>query len=289
MALGESHGKVILFGEHSVVYNQKAIGMSIPQNIIIDSSQSKDKKLHILSDHFKQKKLLFATLDYLQNKFCIKTNILTLVIQNNIPRSSGLGSSSALVSATIKSILRLHNIEFSTQEVIEMSYEIEKQVFGKVSGIDNFLVNNNGLYYFSSNNKEKIELSNKFCFVLLRANKKSKSTGELVSKVNELRKRQFNIVDSIIETLGKIVDQSRYLIEKEDLEEVGSLMNVAHFLLASLGVSSKKLNNIQAKSVRLGSYGAKLTGAGSGGFILSLIDPLKFNLFQNKFDILKIN
>ena len=92
-----------------------------------------------------------------------------------------------------------------------------------------------------------------------------------VEKVQDLKKRYFDLVDPIFQAIGAISERAVPLIREQNLAELGQLMNINHGLLAALGVSSRELDElVYAARGAGGALGAKLTGAGGGGCMIAL-------------------
>ena len=92
-----------------------------------------------------------------------------------------------------------------------------------------------------------------------------------VAKVQDLKKRYFDLVDPIFQAIGAISEHAIPLIREQNMEELGRLMNVNHGLLEALGVSSRELDElVYAARGAGGALGAKLTGAGGGGCMVAL-------------------
>jgi mevalonate kinase len=92
-----------------------------------------------------------------------------------------------------------------------------------------------------------------------------------VKKVQDLKKRYFDLVDPIFQAIGAISKRAVPLIREQNLAELGQLMNINHGLLMALGVSSRELDElVHAARGAGGALGAKLTGAGGGGCMIAL-------------------
>lgn len=285
-------GKIILFGEHSVVYKGPAIVLAINKRARVFAERRQDDKIFMDSEDLGYSGFFIGdsyypvkgapwrgrsltAINVVSKKTMEKLGVqagLNLKLRSEIPSAVGLGSSAAICVATAAAVGSLFGSQLSKEEICILAYEGEKVIHGRPSGVDNNVSTFGGLLKYEGGvGFEKIVLKEAPCFIIGNT-KHRRSTGQMVQMVSELRQRNQAIVDEIIEVLGDISRTGiSYLLER-DYERVGELMNISHGLLSSLGVSTPILDKLVNASRRSGAMGAKLTGAGGGGCMIALVD-----------------
>ena len=285
-------GKIILFGEHSVVYGKGAIasaidlrtyteGKLLSENLI--KIHANDLKIPGLSLSFSEEKIILGT-DYDKAGYVVsyvKSAIdrvfleygsrkgFEISIRSDIPVGAGLGSSAAVVVPTLKLLSELLEMNLSNDEISKMGKEVEFEVQGSSSGIDPAVSTYGGGLFFK---KGKIErFSAPSLPIIVGYTGEKGSTKLLLEKVKSLRDEYKEIVDNIMDSMDDIADKGKkLLLENGNLEELGSLMNINNGLLEAIGVSTKELSDLVFASRLSGALGAKITGAGGGGCMYAL-------------------
>ncbi|XRO74675.1 mevalonate kinase [Methanocaldococcus sp. 28A] len=284
----ETPSKVILFGEHAVVYGYRAIAMAIDLTSIIEIRELDRNEIILnLNDLNKSLKL---NLDNIKNinpnnyddfKYClcaIKNTINYLNINpktgfeinicSKIPISCGLGSSASITIGTIKAVSKFYNKHLKDDEIAKLGYTVEKEIQGKASITDTSTITYKGILEIKNNKFKKIkgdfEKFLKSCkFLIVYAEKRKKKTAELVNEVAKIENK-----DEIFKEIDKIIENALKIDDKEDF---GKLLAENHELLKKLNISTPKLDRIVDIGNKFG-FGAKLTGAGGGGSVIILVD-----------------
>jgi len=287
--------KVILFGEHFVVYGERAVVVAIDNRAYATAQLRRDDQIHLESlnlgasgtfkgQRFRPKKggakarlkleLIRQAVQQVLDKANRKLG-LNVRIDSNIPVSAGLGSSAAVAASTILATSNLLKLELSRDDIFRMAYESERSVHGTPSGIDPAISTYGGALQFQRG-KDFIQLSIQANIPLVIGNTNvQRSTGDLVASVRELRDRYPIIIDLIIKTGGKLAFDSVEALKQGNLQAVGELMNVNHALLGAVGVSHEALDRLVHVARDGGALGAKLTGGGGGGCMIALAEPSK--------------
>jgi mevalonate kinase len=249
MSVGRAPGKVILLGEHAVVYGEPALAAAIDRYVTVtvepaDSSDVPDAFAAIARDAG------FA------GGFRVE-------IASEIPIGGGLGSSAAVGVA----LARAFKPGCSADEAARLAMHLERSVHGKPSGVDPAACAHGGIIFFEQGKVEQVNGSAWLCVVhsgLARA------TGRNVLGLAERRKTD-PVIDTSIRRLGELARQGRALLEMGNLRGLGNTMTTAHgYLRDGLEVSCEELEAAVQKLVAAGALGAKLTGAGGGGVAIGL-------------------
>lgn len=291
--IASAPGKVILFGEHFVVYGEPAIVMAVDRRVRVAVEPIEGEDIHILSkdlnlegvfrgsrylqlrgeiDGFKVFKPIVDCIRMLMCRANVKLG-LKVEIESQIPIAAGLGSSAALLVALVAATSRVLGLNLGLKDINTFAYEGEKIVHGKPSGIDNTTSTYGGIILYRRTNGNYIfkQLKVKVKIPIVVANTGTpRSTRDMVLKVKRLYEEQPEIFRKLMETYEVIANKALKAIQEGDLKLLGKLMKINHGLLWSLGVSTVELDNLVYEAIKLGAYGAKLTGAGGGGCMIAL-------------------
>ena len=279
-------GKVILFGEHAVVYGFAAIAIAIELRAQCTIVPSLSKTPSILTpDLFPNKRfkidkgsslpsslraIEFLIREILTNK---ESKYYPLIeITSEIPPSAGLGSSAAVAVSLISSLHAFLNTKCSLDEINKMAFEAEKIIHGSPSGIDNSISTFGGGVFYEKGVRRKIPIDNKSCFFVIINSLVPRNTKDVVEKVKQRRDENKQEIDQIFEDIQTISTQGEMSLKKGDHERTGALMSENQHLLEKLGVGHSELTKIIRLVDKHGALGRKLTGAGEGGCIVALFD-----------------
>jgi len=265
-------GKVILFGEHFVVYGEPAIAVALNLRVKVTAYRSQSTFIEGY-----RTALIDKAIDVALKAVNSKDRNIRVRIESNLPVSVGLGSSAAAASAVIAAITGLFGIELSKDELFKMALECERTVHVNPSGIDPAVsVNGGAILYQRGVGIKPVKLGGDFTLIIGNTGE-SRSTGAMVEKVRVFAEKRGDIMNGLRKTCSSIVSRALEALEKGDLEELGLLMNVNHGLLEAIGVSNFKINKLVYASREAGALGAKLTGGGGGGCIIALASRERLN------------
>jgi len=286
-------GKVILFGEHAVVYGQPAIAIPVTQvkaQARVEAG-SESQGITIIAADLGQSysleqappddallAIVVSTLEHIgvekkQETFATLSPGLTITVSSTIPMARGLGSGAAVSTAIVRALGKHFENRMSPQAISNLVYETEKIHHGTPSGIDNTVIAFEKPVYFIKNQKVKI-FSVKRPFLLAIADTGIASpTRIVVSDVCRAWEREREKYEEMFDEIGTITEMGRQAIERGEIETMGQLMNENHRLLQLIGVSSPELEGLVEAARQGGAMGAKLSGAGRGGNVIALVIP----------------
>ena len=309
--VGETCAKVILFGEHSVVYGYSAVAIPLKNlkmratvkraNAPIASNASNASIASITSIADEKNNITLKALDFcgpLQNApkrlDSVKTAIykalqfanwrgeaLQVETACDFPPERGLGSSAAAAGAVIRAILDFYSIEASEDELFALTQEAENVAHGKASGLDAKATAAARAVRFFGGEFSNINIRMHAWLVLADSGCKgqTRNTVEALRKKRDLNPHE---VDALLEQLGGIAISAEGDLELGRPLEIGLKMSRAHEILAQLGVSTPLLDALVRAACKGGALGAKLTGGGGGGCVIALAqsceDALKVKL-----------
>jgi len=264
-------GKVILFGEHAVVYGEPslstAISLRIRNRIILFDGNPKIGD--ILNPYLREITKLY------------NMRILTDT-SSDIPSSSGLGSSAAYTVSTIAGVEKILYDTWDVKNIALKSFHVEYNAQGRASPNDTSVATLGGYVILSKDKREgflwKVEKNNLYWNInklnlepfriAIVFTRKPSNTAQMVSMVREKYENDQKVRNTIRD-IGNIVLEAIEAIRDYDLEKIGALMSKNQHFLRILGVSNEEIENI-IHTLSKYCYGAKLTGAGGGGSVIGI-------------------
>lgn len=288
-AVASAPGKVILTGEHFVVYGEPALAMAINLYAKVSVSERLDDRVYISSNlgvsgffednRFspeiggnKSRKILEpikisaeAVLKSLGEK-----RGLNIEVTSTIPVAAGLGSSSASAVSTVAAVGRLFGAKLTKESVINLSTEAERYVHVNPSGIDQSISTYGGVISYKKN-EEIVHLKIKSAIPVVIGNSGVvRNTGKLIDKVHVRMESLPDVMELLIKAAGKLTTRAIDALKIGNIVQLGLLMDVSQGFLTALGVSSEAIDKLIYAAKRGGALGAKITGAGGGGCIVAL-------------------
>ena len=272
--MARANGKVILLGEHAVVYGVPAIAAGIERGVeahatlgaLEASTLRVGDRSAVAGDDSDLGQALRALLSELQ------APPLALEISLELPAGSGLGASAAMGVASARAVLRALGRVAEPALVLAAAAAWEGVYHGNPSGIDAAASAHDGCLWFEKGHgMQQVLLARDLPLAIGLAGPPA-STKLMVDGVARLRERRPAIVDKALEGIRALVNNARLCLEAGDLPGLGSLMNYNQMLLAGLFVSTEGIERCCALAREAGALGAKLTGAGGGGAVIALCD-----------------
>jgi hydroxymethylglutaryl-CoA reductase len=277
-------GKIILLGEHSVVYGYHAIaapiGLSIrvkvtPQPSGVEvifpgrragapESSDLDLPVHITA--------------LITQRLGIGDAGMRIEVFSDLPRASGLGASAASAVAVIRAIADCFNIPLTDAEVSALAFECEQMVHGTPSGIDNTVATfGRSIMFRRGTGAGEAEISDIVpphpLPIVIGLTGVRSLTARTVGMVRTAWTKNPSRYDSIFTQIDALALAGADALRRGDLDELGDLMNINQGLLNALQVSSPEVEALVDVARRAGALGAKLTGGGGGGAIIAVAEP----------------
>lgn len=264
-------GKLMLLGEHAVVYGEPCIVTAVGRRLTVFAEATDDDNRIVEAPQAKDTKFVdaaiakfFATVGQSVRKKGIK-----LSIQSEFTHSVGFGSSSAVSVATMKALSMIFQIPMDNRQIFDLAYNVTVDIQGAGSGFDIAAATYGGTLYFKKGGETIEPLSDHVPLVIGYTGVKA-DTPTLIRQVAKKREEYPDKVDRIFSAIGLLVDQGKAAIEKKDWERLGKLFDFNQEYLRDLGVSTQKLEDMISAAKKAGALGAKLSGAGGGDCMISI-------------------
>lgn len=299
-AIASAPGKVILFGEHFVVYGKPSLVMAISRRVYVVVEEYEAGKVVVESDlgysglftgdvykpllgGLRGESILKPV--YIAATKTLKSlginSGLKISVSSEIPIASGLGSSASTFIATVAATAYLFGYCLNPEELFSFSLKAEEYVHGTPSGVDQTVAINGGLIEYSRFSGFKRVKSSIDIPLIIGNTGIPRSTGELVARVRRFAEENPKAMKALSSQIEEIASEARNLLVKGDLHGLGMLMDRNQELLRVIGVSHEKLEELILAAKKAGALGAKLTGAGGGGCMIALVtDSVKSNVVK---------
>jgi len=289
-AFGYAPGKIILLGEHAVVYGQPALAATLDRGLrVAVTRRPVDGRSGPV---FKGAGVGLETVarpdpngegpDALRRMLARLTEILgdrvaelQFVAESTIPAGSGLGSSAALSVSLVRGVHRFFGEDASFRRVMDLAFELERVFHGNPSGVDHSTIARGGMVFFEKRSDENVvdsvQLRRRVRFAIGVAGQHA-GTAAAVGALKDRMKRHPARYEHLMSGIGDLVRDARRALEEGHLGAVGELMDLNQGYLNALGVSTPAIETLCALARDRGALGAKLSGAGGGGAVIALVD-----------------
>ena len=295
LGTGQAIGKIILMGEHSVVFGKPAIALPFTNAQITAKIFYIDGPITIDCIYFNGllelapdtiygiKQLIYVTLVFLKQPF----KNLHIKIDATLPSSRGLGSSAAVSIAIVRSLFDAFDATL-TEEKLKYFVDIAETIHHlNPSGVDATTIMSNRAVFFDSYEGKKFIPCHLEGLLVVADTGKQGFSKEAVADVRKLMNENPTIINPIMERLGELTEDVRKYLANNQIIRLGLAMTEAHQLLNQINVSDPKLERLVKVALDAGALGAKLTGSGKGGCMIALAKD--FNQAQKLSNTLKIN
>jgi mevalonate kinase len=288
MTRAHALGKIILVGEHAVVYGRPAIAVPLPAlratvdletrpegpagEIWIDAPDIRYSAR--LSETASDDPLARILRLVREDLSLLDHPPLGLTVTSTIPVASGLGSGAAVSVAIARAMAAHFRRPLSTRRLSELAFEVEKIHHGTPSGIDNTVIAyEKPVYFVRDRPLEVFRIPVPFHLLVADSGRPS-STAQAVAAVRQDWQRRRGRYEGLFDEVGRIVRAARPAIESGRIETLGPLLDRNQAILAAMGLVTPTLAEMRAAAKAAGAQGAKISGAGMGGNLIALVRPI---------------
>lgn len=288
-------GKLMLFGEHAVIYDHPCIVTAVNHRIstkvkVIDESKIVINAPEVNVTNYKKDidnlsstenlpkgvRFLETAIKNFYEKYTIERG-LEVETKSEFSSQFGFGSSSAVTVGVLKALAILTERKLSNQDLFDLAYKTVLDVQGVGSGFDIAAGIWGGTLYFVTGGKKIIPLKTKKIPLVVGYTGIKAETAPIVRQVKQLYQNNTPIVNQFFDTITIITNQAKSILNKEnpDIAQLGELMNLNQGLLNGLSVNTIELAKLIFAARNAGAKGAKLSGAGGGDCMIALVEEEK--------------
>lgn len=278
--VGQGRGKIILTGEHAVVYGQPAIAIPVTEVITTASVKAGNDEGVIIFANDLPAVFSLANDDngitqiirLCLESIAVQSPRLIIRVNSTIPIASGFGSGAALSAAIARALFSYFGEQLPAEVLNSLVFEVEKNYHLTPSGIDNTVISyEKPVYFIKGQSTKQIHASADFQF-LIGFTGKSSLTKIAVKEVRDAWLADPERYNCFFQMIGEISMNARQALETGDKPLLGSLMNNNQVLLREMNLSSSELEVLIQAASDAGALGAKLSGGGKGGNMIALVD-----------------
>jgi len=283
MALAYAPGKVILFGEHAVVYGRPAIAVPVTEvraQALVERGPTGQGAVIVAPDVGRRIVLpeaaandpLARTVRLVLDAIKAERNPdVTITVTSTVPIARGMGSGAAVSTALVRALAQYFERWLSSRSISELVYQAEVLYHGTPSGIDNTVVAfEKPIYFIRDEGWEVFWVGKPFLLAIADTGIES-PTREVVSDLRQRYEAEPARYVPLFDQAGEIAAAARMAIEQGQIEMLGRLMNENHTALQAMGVSCPQLDCLVVAAQEGGALGAKLSGSGRGGNMIALV------------------
>ena len=287
-SVASAPGKLMLFGEHAVVYDYPCLVTAVDLRIEVTATLQENKSVSIQVENLPEPYLIDSENLLVTSELPKEVKFVAIAIKNfweyvgntfgvaiqtrsQFSHSYGLGSSSAVTVATMKALSEIIGYNLTQKEIFDLSYATVLDVQGKGSGFDVAAATYGGTLYYIKGGKTIRPLNLGQLPMVIGYTGIKASTTKYIQKVSALQEQFPHVVKSIMDNIEIVVNEADNALQQLDYQKAGQLMIFNQGLLSALGVSTDELNSLISATQASGAYGAKLSGAGGGDCIISFV------------------
>lgn len=286
---GAAPGKVILLGEHAVVYGRPAIAATLGRGLGATAEADENGPvLHI--PHWGQRGLHLRVdrhqtgFEVMERAFAAALDCMGLAgarvsvtVDGELPPGVGLGSSAAFAVAVLRALASYKGTPFgregpSFDALIEAAAAVERIFHGTPSGLDHSVIARGGCLWFECRDAltlRPLALARPIP-VVIGWTPRAGVTREVVARLRARRDTHPELYERLFDGIGELVDVGERALAAGDLDLLGTLFDLNHGYLNACGVSTPAIERMLEIGRRSGAAGAKMTGAGCGGAIIAV-------------------
>ncbi|MFT9106473.1 mevalonate kinase [Liquorilactobacillus satsumensis] len=279
-ARGRSHAKIILIGEHSVVYGKPAIALPLSEVTTRVRISSVPSPIQMIRSRYFEGAIrqMPHTMYGLQHLISLILNEhhaldaqFELTIKSDLPAERGMGSSAATAVALIRALYNYFGWKLSHTELLQLANVSEIDMHGTPSGLDAATAaSTNPIWMVKDRELTPIPIKMDGCLLICDSGIKGR-TSEAVASVRARLKNAPHETNQVLDKLSELTLAAKEQLAKNEICGLGKTFDKAQEQLRSLGVSTQTLDHLIHASRTLGSLGSKLTGGGRGGCFICLM------------------
>ncbi len=277
-----ANGKIVLMGEHAVVYGRHALASPVPLAVearVKDSESGVqlliprwniEQRVPSLEEHPQG---TIGILALVLRQLRLESRPMIIEVFPAVPKAMGLGGSAALAVAVIRALDRHFSLGLNDARVNELAFECETAAHGRPSGIDNTVATYGQTLLFQSKDGvpqySEIKPAEPVPLVVGISGRES-LTARMLSEVALAREKSPAAFERMFDQMESLTLSAVSALTSGDFESLGASMNLCHGLLNGLQVSSPEIERMVHVSRKAGALGAKVTGGGGGGSMIAL-------------------
>jgi mevalonate kinase len=282
MVKGSGFGKTILIGDQFVLDEVPAIVSSIPFETVTTVERIdgegwilEDNRIEVPGYKEKKKEQQARSIDRILEVMAIdvKKTPIKITVGGTLLAGSGVGASAASCVSLARALNEEFNLGYPIGEINRTAWQGEFPYHGVASGVDNTASTYGGLLLFYLKNGqqhfEKIHTPKPFEIVLANSGV-TVNTAALDEFIDQQKKNEPELFATRLKTLTAQVFEMKKALEAGDLNNVGKIMSKNHKLLVDMEMSHETLDYLCRLALEKGAFGAKVTGGGRGGYMVSL-------------------
>ncbi len=283
LSVGRAVGKVILCGEHAVVYGRPALAVPVTQvtaEAVVEPGELGAGLVLCAANLGEEVRLSPAGAE---NPLAVAARLTLahlglaepdwrVTIRSTIPVASGLGSGAAVSAALVRGLAAAAGRTLPPEDVSALAYEVEKLHHGTPSGIDNTVIAyEQPVYFVRGRPPEPFAIGSPFRLAIADSGISS-PTRVTVGDVRRAWEQTPARYEALFDRVAAVVEAARTVIAGGCPAELGPLLDDNHALLQEIGVSCERLDVLAAAARAAGALGAKLSGGGRGGNLIALVE-----------------
>ncbi|MFN8624934.1 MAG: mevalonate kinase [Candidatus Binatia bacterium] len=268
-------GKVILLGEHAVVYGRAALAASIDRYVEVEAARTGGAGSPVPRDGSTSAPRWAVPPEALcraAELTGVDPREITASARATMPSGAGLGSSAGLSVALIRALAALAGQSLSDATLCGRAFEIEKIFHGFPSGIDNTVATYGGLLAFKHGTAPRPVVLPRPLPLVIAVGRAPRETQKVVRGLRQRWEANPERYEPLFDAIDGLVREAETAIGTADLRKLGCAMRANHDLLQHMGISTEELDRMVALADAGGALGAKLTGGGGGGAVIALCD-----------------
>ena len=284
LGTGAAPGKLVLFGEHAVVYGRPAVAASLGCGLgaTVEGHQA-GATLSIPRWGKSGLTVRLAEdrgIEAVARAFRIALEVVGLgpespvhvTLAGRLPLGVGLGSSAAFAVSVLRGLADFEGVTLSIEALMEGALAVEQVFHGNPSGMDHTVVTHGGCLRFQRSQAPAfVPIA---CAVpvpvVIASTPRLGTTREAVEKVRGRYDAHPEPYERLFDTIAQITDAGITALGAGDFAALGRLFDLNHGCLNACGVSSVENERMVNLARDAGALGAKLTGAGCGGAVVAI-------------------